>query len=57
MSERAVPFHCAYCGDTNLWPHVSEDGSSQHGAWECRDCQRIFSVKMLGTLRPTGVQR
>ena len=46
MSERAVPFHCAYCGDTNLWPH-----EAQHGAWECRDCQRVFSVKMIGTLR------
>ena len=52
MSERAVPFHCAYCGDTNLWPH-----EATHGAWECRDCQRVFSVKMLGTLRPEGVQR
>ena len=49
MSERAVPFHCPYCGDENLRP--SEEG---HGAWECHSCLRAFSLKMLGLLpRPS----
>jgi transposase-like protein len=45
MTERAVPFHCPYCGDENLFPH-----EATHGAWECRSCRRAFSVKMLGLL-------
>ncbi|GEP34151.1 hypothetical protein NSZ01_19190 [Nocardioides szechwanensis] len=49
-NERAVPFHCPYCGDDNLWPHESTDASAK-GAWECRSCQRAFTVKMLGMLR------
>ena len=32
MSARAVPFHCPYCGDENLFPHDPEDGTA-HGAW------------------------
>jgi ribosomal protein L37AE/L43A len=47
MSERAVPFHCPYCGDGDLRPH-----EGTHGAWECRACQRAFSLKLLGLLRP-----
>jgi hypothetical protein len=47
--ERAVPFHCPYCGEQDLWP--SEQG---HGAWECRACLRAFSVKLLGLVRPGG---
>jgi transposase-like protein len=50
MSERAVPFHCPYCGDENLRPHESEEGG--HGAWECRACLRAFSLKMLGMITP-----
>jgi len=49
-SERAVPFHCPFCGDENLWPHESPDASVK-AAWECRSCQRTFTVKMLGMLR------
>ena len=49
MSERAVPFHCPYCGETDLWP--SEAG---HGSWECRSCLRAFTVKMHGQIRPSG---
>jgi ribosomal protein L37AE/L43A len=41
--ERAVPFYCPYCGEENLRPH--ED---THGAWECRGCARVFSLKFLG---------
>jgi len=58
MSERAVPFHCPYCGDENLWPHEPAEGpggSPSPGGWECRACLRAFSLKMLGLVRPTGV--
>ena len=41
MTERAVPFHCPYCGEQDLWP--SEEGP---GAWECRGCLRAFTVKL-----------
>ena len=41
--ERMVPYYCPYCGSENLRPH--ED---QHGAWECRGCTRVFSVKFIG---------
>jgi transposase-like protein len=46
--ERAVPFHCPYCGDENLRP------AEGHGTWECHSCLRSFSLKMLGLLpRPS----
>jgi hypothetical protein len=58
MSERAVPFHCPFCGETDLWPHedVAADGAvtSPHGSWDCRGCLRAFSLKMLGIVRPSG---
>jgi ribosomal protein L37AE/L43A len=47
MTERAVPFHCPYCGDEDLRPH-----GATHGEWECRACQRAFAIKYLGMLRP-----
>ena len=50
--ERAVPFHCPYCGDEDLWPH--EGG---HGSWECRSCLRAFKLQLLGLLRPSGEGR
>ena len=65
MSERAVPFHCPYCGETDLWPfearrlapqelpHEPAEGAG-HGAWECRGCLRAFQLKMLGLVRPSG---
>ena len=59
MSARAVPFHCPYCGEENLWPHEpaetaeSTSGStSGPGQWECRSCMRAFKVTMIGQLRP-----
>jgi transposase-like protein len=54
MSARAVPFHCPYCGDENLWPHEPDDGAegSGHGQWECRSCLRAFKLSMIGQLRP-----
>ncbi|SDR29890.1 hypothetical protein SAMN04489764_4912 [Thermostaphylospora chromogena] len=42
MSERAVPFHCPYCGEEDLEPH--EDA----GGWYCRACARAFRLKFLG---------
>jgi hypothetical protein len=45
MSERSVPYYCPYCGGEDLRPH--ED---THGAWECRECVRVFSLKFLGIL-------
>ena len=54
MSARAVPFHCPYCGEENLFPHETEEGTGQgsgHGAWECRSCLRAFKVSMIGQLR------
>jgi transposase-like protein len=55
MSARAVPFHCPYCGDENLWPHepdAASDSPSGHGQWECRSCLRAFKLNMIGQLRP-----
>lgn len=49
-ADRSVPYYCPYCGGENLRPH--ED---THGAWECRECIRVFSLKFLGLLpAPTG---
>ena len=56
MSNRGVPFHCPYCGETGLFPHETEDGAG-HGAWECRLCLRAFKLNMLGLVRPGGVGR
>ncbi len=52
MSDRAVPFHCPYCGDEDLRPHETADTArgAGHGAWECRACLRAFSLRMLGLL-------
>ena len=50
MSARAVPFHCPSCGDEDLRPHETEEGSG-HGAWECRSCLRAFRLSMIGQLR------
>ena len=49
MAERTVLNHCPYCGDENLWPHESDQGSG-HGEWECRSCLRAFKVTMIGHL-------
>jgi hypothetical protein len=52
MTERAVPFHCPYCGDEDLRPHEADGGGSAPGEWECRSCLRAFSLKLLGLVRP-----
>jgi ribosomal protein L37AE/L43A len=43
MSERATPFYCPYCGDEDLRP-----APDRHGAWECRACVRVFSLRFIG---------
>jgi transposase-like protein len=57
MSENRAPAqYCPYCGETNLWPH-----EASHGAWTCRDCARVFTVKFLGlagdVIAPVGSVR
>jgi transposase-like protein len=49
MSGHSVPLHCPYCGGERLFPH-----GETHGAWECRECLRAFSVKFVGLLRPSA---
>jgi ribosomal protein L37AE/L43A len=41
--DRAVPYYCPYCGGEDLRPH-----EESHGAWECRECTRVFTVKLIG---------
>ncbi|MDP9317490.1 MAG: hypothetical protein M3O94_00135 [Actinomycetota bacterium] len=45
MSSHSVPLHCPYCAGENLHPHGAD-----HGAWECRECLRVFAVKLIGLL-------
>lgn len=45
MSGHSVPLHCPYCAGENLHPH-----GDRHGAWECRECLRAFSVSFIGLL-------
>ena len=41
--------HCPYCGEEDLRP--SEEAP---GAWECRACTRVFTVKFVGLLSREG---
>ncbi|MER6971269.1 hypothetical protein ABT304_09460 [Nocardioides sp. NPDC000445] len=53
MSERAsTPFHCPFCGETDLWPH-----EATHGSWECRACLRAFQLKSLGQISRPEISR
>jgi transposase-like protein len=47
MSAHSVPLHCPYCAGEDLHPH-----GERHGAWECRECLRAFSVSLIGQIRP-----
>jgi transposase-like protein len=48
-SQRVVPYHCPFCGGENLRPYKPpEDAPASHGGWECRECTRVFTVKLLG---------
>jgi hypothetical protein len=42
--------HCPYCGGERLFPH-----GDAHGAWECRECLRAFSVRFVGLLSQASV--
>ncbi|GAB2930360.1 hypothetical protein GCM10027203_33080 [Nonomuraea fastidiosa] len=52
MTERAVPFHCPYCGDEDLEPYEPAEGgragSGTGGGWYCRACARAFKLSFLG---------
>lgn len=57
--ERAAPMYCPYCGDEDLRPHedvlkalagADSDRLHRRGAWECRSCTRVFSVRFIGLL-------
>lgn len=43
--ERIVAYYCPYCGGQDLRPH-----EAVHGAWECRECTRVFSVGFVGMM-------
>jgi transposase-like protein len=46
MSDaRSTPMYCPYCGGEDLYPN-----EASHGAWECRSCARVFTVKFNGLL-------
>ena len=49
MSSHSVPLHCPYCAGENLHPH-----GDRHGAWECRECLRAFTVGFIGLLNPAA---
>ena len=53
--SRAVPFHCPYCGEEDLFPFDGE-GAAARGAWECRACLRAFTVTMIAQLRPPALR-
>ena len=42
-STRVVPYHCPFCAEEDLRP---SDAAS--GAWECRSCLRVFTVRLVG---------
>ena len=45
---RAAVSCCPYCGGEDLHPN-----EASHGAWECRECLRVFAVRLLGlAVRP-----
>ena len=57
--DRIVAYFCPYCGGEDLRPHEAghepghgaghEPGhGAGQGAWECRECARVFSVTFVG---------
>ncbi|QQC46669.1 hypothetical protein I6I09_05855 [Corynebacterium bovis] len=48
-ARRATVVNCPFCASENLFPDAETDN-----AWQCRDCCRVFSVKLHGYL-PRGV--
>lgn len=43
MSERAMPFHCPYCGEEDLRP-----AGPTPGGYDCRGCARRFELRYVG---------
>nr|WP_240393970.1 hypothetical protein [Corynebacterium lactis] len=41
--NRGAIMHCPYCGGDDLWPDMETDY-----AWQCRECCRVFTVKLHG---------
>lgn len=41
--NRGAIMHCPYCGGEDLWPDTETDY-----AWQCRECCRVFTVKLHG---------
>jgi transposase-like protein len=51
--QRAVPYHCPFCGEEDLRPVEAPPGSaSGPGRWGCRSCLRVFAVQFFGLHRP-----
>jgi predicted RNA-binding Zn-ribbon protein involved in translation (DUF1610 family) len=55
MSERAAPFYCPYCGETDLRPSEARPdtprGAGAAGLdWDCHSCNRAFTLSFLGLL-------
>ncbi|MBA2726192.1 MAG: Insertion element protein [Actinobacteria bacterium] len=46
MSMRAAPFHCPYCGESDLEPIGDER------AFYCSSCDRRFELRFLGLGAP-----
>lgn len=42
--SHTVVHYCPYCGEEDLWPGPAD------GAWECRACLRVFTVRFVGLL-------
>ena len=50
MTERAVPFHCPYCGEEDLRPAETAGPAGAGPSWECAGCNRAFALTFLGLL-------
>jgi len=48
VTERAVPFHCPYCGEEDLRPAVNSARTVPGAAWWCAGCLRTFVVTFVG---------
>jgi transposase-like protein len=49
-AERSVPFFCPYCGEEDLEP------VGAHGSWWCHDCNRRWTLKLVGAGPPPESQ-
>jgi transposase-like protein len=51
VSETHAPvLHCPYCAGEDLRPYEAPDRQS---AWVCRECTRVFVVRLLGLEQQT----